>query len=148
MLALYLIELGNWKTRIKKYEHKLQVFKERGITERLAKQTAYKTDISKLDSIVRSLSTTIGAYQSFADTFDTSGIQLSGYVSDYNAEIFSRAAELIASIYAHVAEMTKHALCIDADKEALNSLIAELRSATEALREEFAQINAKLLMIA
>lgn len=128
----------------KEYEHKLQVFKERGITERLSKQTAYKTDISKLDSIVRSLSTTIGAYQSFADMFDTSGIQLSGYVSDYNAEIFSRAAELIASIYAHVAEMTKHALCIDADKEALNSLIAELRSATEALREEFAQIKREI----
>ena len=128
----------------KEFNHKLQVFKERGITERLKKQTSYKTDIIKLKSIVNSVSAVIVAYQTFVDRFDTAGIQLTDYVSPYNAEIFLRANRLIESINKHVTEMTKHSLEIDNDKTALESLLDDLQTATDALRDEFAQIKREI----
>lgn len=128
----------------REFDHKLQVFKERGITERLAKQTAYKTDIAKVDEISKALGTVISAYETFVEKYDTAGIQLSGYVSQYNSESFSKVQALIDSVNAHVTAMTQHAMGMEADKANLGIVYAELVAATDALREEFAQIKREI----
>lgn len=128
----------------KEYEHKLKVFGEKGITERLAKQTAYVKDIAKLNSLIKAVSQVISDYQSFAEKYDTSGISLSGYISDYNADIIARAQELIISINNHIAEMTKHSIGIEEDRESITELLTQLKEKADALREEFAKIKREI----
>ena len=128
----------------KEYDHKLQVFKDRGITERLAKQTAYRMDIAKLSTIIKSLTTVIDSFQVFVDKYDTSGVQLEGYQSKFNEAIFCRANELIQSINAHVAMMVEQSRAIESDKTIIEGLLQNLQDANNELREEFAQIKREI----
>lgn len=128
----------------REFDHKLQVFKERGITERLAKQTAYKTDIAKVEGVIKALTSVIAAFDSFVEKYNTTGILLSDYSSQYNLEKFSRVQKLIESVNAHVNAMMRHATEMEADKKGLEDVYTELLDATDALREEFAQIKREI----
>lgn len=136
--------ISELEAKDRELEHKLKVFEEKGITERLEKQTAYKTDVAKLSGIIKSLSEVISAYSAFVDKYDTAGIQLVGYTSKYNESTFEQVHKIINSVSVHVATMTKHSLGLDEDKRALEALYKALLEATDALREEFAQIKREI----
>ena len=122
-------------------EHKLTVFKEKGISEKLEKQTACNADGVKVEDIVQEAKRISQLLYAFLMQYDTSAISLSGYISKYNKAIFDKVQYLIDAFSTHMSEIAKASEAIENDIIEIVAVQKELSDAIDALKEEFAQIR-------
>lgn len=122
-------------------EHKLTFFEEKGISEKLEKQTACNADGVKLEDIIKEANNIKRLLDAFLLQYDTSAVSLSGHVSKYNAEIFQKVHSRVDAFTAHMAEIAKTSEAINEDITSLVEVQKELSDAIDALKEEFAQIR-------
>ncbi|NLF42767.1 MAG: AAA family ATPase, partial [Bacteroidales bacterium] len=125
-------------------DHKLKIFEEKGISDKLEKQTACNTDSIKLEDIVREANRINQLLNNFLLQYDTSAVSLLGYVSKYNAETFQKVQALVNAFSAHMQEIAKLSESIDEDITSIVAVQRELSEAIEALKEEFAQIRREI----
>ncbi len=122
-------------------QHRLKVYVEKGIAEKLKKQTSCNADWVKIDSIydwIQELS------QSFEMAYLKDGrdlLILDNYESQYNKEIFNELAPILEQGNAKIDSIKKE---LDDLKNVLNN-IGEVRSKLlnkiDSLRDEFAEIK-------
>lgn len=122
-------------------EHKLEIFKEKGISEKLEKQTACNADGVKLEDIIKEANNIKRLLDAFLLQYDTTAVSLLGHTSKYNAETFQKVQALVDSFSAHMLEIAKLAESINEDITSLIAVQKELSAAINALKEEFAQIR-------
>jgi hypothetical protein len=97
-------------------EHKLAIFKEKGITEKLEKQTSCNEDKAKLGEILNEIYKLKNCLTyNFWPLYDIDAVSLSSYTSKYNVEIFKKAQEKVASFITHMADITKATKDIETD---------------------------------
>jgi hypothetical protein len=122
-------------------EHKLEIFEEKGISEKLEKQTACNADGIKLENVINEAKNVNQLLNAFLLHYDTSAVSLLGHTSKYNAETFQKVQAFVDSFSAHMLEIAKLAESINEDITSLIAVQKELSDAIEALKEEFAQIS-------
>ena len=130
--------------KLREFEHKLEIFKEKGISEKLEKQTSCNADGAKVEDIIKEATRIKQLFNFFLQQYDTSAISLLGHTSKYNAEIFIKVQALVSTIATHMAEITKLAESIDEDITSMSAVQRELTDAIDALKEEFAQIRREI----
>lgn len=143
-----LIELSNIPEQIEELkaqnrdlDHKLKVFKEKGVAVRLEKQTACNADILKLKSISDKLRNLIINLEPIIKKMDKSEIALHKYTSAYNKDIFDKAQSVtdsVTSIFDNIMAMIKS---LKDKEEDLKGISADLSSKVDSLQEEFAAIK-------
>lgn len=125
-------------------KHKLQVYKEKGLDEKLKKQTSCNTDLVKLDSISGWIKEMI---QSLENVYSKDGrelLSLENYVSQYNAEIFDEVKDYIREAN----------ICLDSVKSDIDRLKQtyggievvkeKLAEKIDSLKDEFAVIKREI----
>lgn len=125
-------------------EHKLTIFEEKGISEKLEKQTACNADGIKLEDIIKEANSIKQLLNAFLLQYDTSAVSLLGHTSKFNAETFQKVQVLVNAFSAHMVEIAKLSESIDEDITSMVTVQKELSDAIDALKEEFAQIRREI----
>ena len=125
-------------------EHKLKIYKERGIDSKLRKQTACNDDLTKIESVYQKTKKIIDTLENSYSDADIQSISLADYQSEFNQDIFHEAkVPLDKSIefLDNIKEITKK---LRLNLEELDAVKRKLLNRIESLKEEFAQIKREI----
>lgn len=128
-------------TRKSEIEHKQEIFNEKGVAEKLKKQTSYNSDQTKLESakarITKVRSSIMDAYKSNSEVSSV----LRDHKSDYNVTIISRAQEILSSIDEQLNVIGGAIEKIQTYEKDFDSVIQGLQDEISKLSDEFAAIK-------
>ena len=131
------------KKAIDDNEHKLQVFKDRGVEERLREQTGFESDLSK----IKSTSETIGNFQ------DSLNIILDEYQelfllklegSKLTEEEFKKSNVILQNLKSELGLIEKSSENIDVLFKKFSEVIGGLEQKRESLKDDFAKIKREI----
>ena len=123
-------------------EHKLKLFAEKGISEKLQKQTNFESDITRVSNYISGLNSYISDLQSTIENHEyiLKPIVLSDVNKDIEADIVSQQEELkkefevLKSVYGNTLKL----------RDVFTAKLNVLKEKREALKEEFAQIKREI----
>lgn len=125
-------------------EHKMSIFAEKGVAEKLKKQAAYTTDQAKLsairdriDNVIQSINNT---YRS--NPFDPKA--LDDHKSEYNSELIEAGKIILASINEQLLLINSAIGNLQEQEHAFNGIIDKLTDYISALSDEFAAIKREI----
>jgi len=123
-------------------DYKQKIFEEKGLAEKLTKQTEFGKDSVKLDTIVETSQQLADSLEEYiADEFQSDGLEISEYKSKYNDKLFQRFQIGIENYKKHIVELQKASEHINSDAKALAAIRDEFTVISEQLKEEFAEIK-------
>ena len=123
-------------------EYKLKLFAEKGVSEKLQKQTNFESDITKISNYISGLNSYISDLKSTIESHDyiLKPIVLSDINKDIEADIVNQQEELkkevemLKSVYGNTLKL----------KDAFINKLNNLKEKREALKDEFAQIKREI----
>ena len=123
-------------------EYKLKLFAEKGVSEKLQKQTNFESDITKISDYISGLNSYISDLKSTIESHDyiLKPIVLSDINKDIEADIVNQQEELkkevemLKSVYGNTLKL----------KDAFINKLNNLKEKREALKDEFAQIKREI----
>jgi ABC-type lipoprotein export system ATPase subunit len=123
-------------------EHKLKLFAEKGVSEKLQKQTNFESDITRIGNYISGLNSYISDLQSTIESHEyiLKPIVLSDVNKDVEADIVNlqddlkKEFEALKSVYGNTLKL----------KDAFTVKLNILKEKREALKEEFAQIKREI----
>ena len=86
-------------------EHKLSIFEEKGVADKLKKQSGYATDTAKLDAVKNRIDTILRDIRTAFSKNSVVSSALDGYSSDFNKDIFGDVSIVLSSIDAQLAQI-------------------------------------------
>jgi ABC-type lipoprotein export system ATPase subunit len=138
-LSLLKKETGTIKNNA---EHRLKLFEEKGVSEKLQKQTNFDSDINKVNNYIAGLNSYISDVISLIQNNDhlTKPITFSATNQDVSGLIIQEQENLKIEINRLNAILTN----LQKTKGAFLKILAQLKEKREALKEEFAQIRREI----
>lgn len=134
-------QINEEKARKSEIEHKQVIFNEKGVAEKLEKQTSYNLDLTKLESakyrISKVRSSVLNAYK---DNKEVSSA-LVEYKSKYNSAVISRAKKILDSIDEQLDTIGDAIEKIQVYEDKFGEVLQELSNEISKLSEEFAAIK-------
>lgn len=123
-------------------EHRLKLFKEKGVSEKLQKQTNFDSDINKVNNYITGLNSYISDVISLAQNNDhlTKPISLSITNQNVSGVIIQEQEKLIVEFNRLNVILTN----LQKTKDAFSQIFTQLKEKKEALKEEFAQIKREI----
>lgn len=123
-------------------EHKLKLFTEKGVSEKLQKQTNFESDITRISNYISGLNSYISELQSTIESHEyiLKPIVLSVVNKDVEADIVNlqddlkKEFEVLKSVYGNTLKL----------KDTFSVKLNILKEKREALKEEFAQIKREI----
>ena len=85
-------------TKKAEVEHKMSIFKEKGVDAKLKKQTGYTKDREKLIAIQDKISSVLRSLHNAYKSAPILAEELQGFESEYNKDIFTDATSVLTSI--------------------------------------------------
>ena len=79
-------------------EHSMAIYKEKGVDEKLKKQTGYTTDHEKLKTIRSKINIALNSLNDCFSRLPVLISEIDGYVSEYNEDIFREVKSLLSEI--------------------------------------------------
>jgi len=137
-------ELAELETKKSNLNHNISIFEERGVAEKLSKQTAFNLDRQKIDTIGTEVGTTIEDIRSCLENITISGNMFDGYDSKYNADEFEKAKGLLKSIMKIIGNIKKEIENADGKYTEYKALLDGLDGKIESLKGEFAEIKRQI----
>ena len=125
-------------------EHKMKVFKEQGVAEKLTKQTGYTTDKAKLDSAKRQVESVVKTILAAYEKNKSVVLPLKGYESKYNEELFMLARKELDKAEEKLKSIGSSLLEMDESAKALGLLQEKLKGMIDGLADEFAAIKREI----
>lgn len=124
--------------------HKLRIFEEKGITQKLEKQTEFGNDKTKLEGTIKTIEAIATRLDEFILISSLDGVALSSYTSKYNAALFTRAEAVIERIAAILKKVSDLRTELGTEKDMLTVLQSELKQFIDGLKDEFAEIQREI----
>jgi hypothetical protein len=125
-------------------EHKLSIFEEKGVADKLKKQSGYATDTTKVDAVKNRIDTILRDIRNAFSKNSVASNALDGYSSDFNKDIFNDISTVLSLIDVQLAQIGS---CIEEmEKQCgdMEDIIALLRERTDSLADEFAEIKREI----
>lgn len=122
-------------------EHRLKIFEEKGIAEKLKKQTSYTKDASTIKTLLDNVKT---MYEKLSTTYkeiDKTEFDISEYKSEYNTELFQKINLTLEDIVDSLKKIGFEIKNILIKEITLKELGSELKNEINSLKEEFANIK-------
>ena len=125
-------------------EHKLSIFKEKGVADKLKKQGGYATDTTKLDAVKNRIDIILRDIRNAFLKNSVASNALDGYNSAFNKDIF----EIVSAVLSLIDyQLTQIGLCIaeiEKQRSGMEGLISRLKERTNSLADEFAEIKREI----
>lgn len=125
-------EIEELETKQSNLEHNLQIFDERGVADKLKKQTAFDLDLQMLSNSEKSIGDDIKAIESAIAVLKVESITIDTYESLYNAELFKAASTILTALKSKLAHND------------FSSVLKQLEEKIESLKDEFAEIKRQI----
>ena len=91
-------QIEECKIKESEVEHKMSIYKEKGVAEKLKKQTGYTTDKAKLDSVKGRIDSAVRELKKCYDNNKDVTLGLQGVESIYNSDIIKKASDILSAI--------------------------------------------------
>lgn len=125
-------------------EHKRSIYEEKGVADKLKKQSQYTKDATKLGIINEKIDIVLSEFQCVcAKNHSVSNI-LDGYSSKFNPNIFEKVSEILSQIDCQLSQIASCASKIEAQREKIDKLTCLLNEKIQKLSDEFAQIKREI----
>lgn len=125
-------------------EHKLSIFEEKGVADKLKKQSGYATDTAKLDAVKNRIDTILRDIRTAFSKNSVVSSALDGYSSDFNNDIFGDVSIVLSSIDAQLAQIGSCIVEIEKQRSGMDDLISRLKERIDSLADEFAEIKREI----
>ena len=132
------------KTAQSEISHKISIFEEKGVAEKLKKQAEYTTDQTKLDSAKRKIETVRKAIKKAYDANKEVSSSLSEHVSAYNTELIADGQKILGQIDHQLTLIGDAIQQIQTYETDFTEVIYKLASEVTALSDEFAEIKREI----
>ena len=137
-------EIEDLNTQKSNYEHHLRIFEERGVADKLKKQTGYGLDRQKINDVTSDISRDITAIKTMIAGIVTRNDALNGYTSEYNAELIEEAISVLGSISTQIDSIKSSLVKLESLRDDLASILTKLDDKMELLKGEFAEIKRQI----
>lgn len=125
--------------------HKLSIFKEKGVADKLKKQGGYTADVVKLQSTKRIVDTALHEIENSFNKNTTLIINaLDGYHSEYNEDTFDEISAVLSEIGNQFKQFESCIAEIKKQYGNLELIISRLENRANSLTEEFAEIKREI----
>ena len=132
------------KTAQSEMSHKMSIFEEKGVAEKLKKQAVYTTDQTKLDSAQKKIETVKKAIKRAYDANKEVSSSLSSYSSEYNAELIAEGQKIMGQIDNQLNIIGNAIQQIQSYETDFTEVINKLAAEVTALSDEFAEIKREI----
>lgn len=125
-------------------EHKLSIFEEKGVAEKLKKQSGYATDTTKLDAVKNRIDAILRDIRNAFSKNAVASNALDGYCSDFNKDIFDDVSAVLSLIDAQLTQIGSCIAEIEKQCSCMKDIISHLKERTNSLADEFAEIKREI----
>lgn len=125
-------------------EHKISIFQEKGVSDKLKKQAAFTADQTKLDSTKDKITLVVKALKRAYDDNNTVSEILYGHKSDYNNDLLEKAKKILGDIDGKLLLIGRTIREIQSDELAFQEIIDSLNEQIAVLSDEFAEIKREI----
>lgn len=122
-------------------EHKLSIFEEKGVAEKLKKQSGYATDTTKLDAVKNRIDAILRDIRNAFSKNAVASNSLDGYSSDFNKDILDDVSAVLSLIDAQLTQIGSCIAEIEKQCSCMEDIISHLKERTDSLADEFAEIK-------
>lgn len=122
-------------------EHKLSIFEEKGVAEKLKKQSGYATDTTKLDAVKNRIDAILRDIRNAFSKNAVASNALDGYSSDFNKDILDDVSAVLSLIDAQLTQIGSCIAEIEKQCSCMEDIISHLKERTDSLADEFAEIK-------
>ena len=125
-------------------EHKMSIYQEKGIAEKLKKQSGYTTDKAKLDSVKGRVDNVLQTLRiAFEKNSSVYGL-LQGHNSEYNKDLIDETQTLLASVDEQLKSIATSIHAIESKGKDFANIILKLSERITGLADEFAEIKREI----
>ncbi len=125
-------------------EHKLSIFEEKGVADKLKKQSGYATDTTKLDSVKNKIDVILRDIRNAFSKNSAASTVLDGYSSDFNKDIFENVSAVLSIIDVQLTQISDCIAEIEKQRSGMEDIISRLKERTDSLADEFAEIKREI----
>lgn len=125
-------------------EHKLSIFQEKGVADKLKKQSGYATDTTKLEAVKNKLDIILRDIRNVFSKYSVASSVLDGYSSDFNQDIFEDVSVILSLIDIQLAQIGSCITEIEKHRSEMEDILSRLKERTDSLADEFAEIKREI----
>lgn len=137
-------QMAETTTQQTELEHKLAIFQEKGVADKLKKQSGYATDTAKLEAIKNRIDTILRDMRNAFSKNSVVSDTLDGYSSDFNKDIFEDVATVLSLIDGQLTQIGSCIVEIEKKCSGMEELISRLKARVDSLADEFAEIKREI----
>ncbi|WP_281691835.1 TrlF family AAA-like ATPase [Cloacibacillus porcorum] len=137
-------QIEECETKKSELEHKMSIYKEKGVAEKLKKQTGYTTDKTRLDSASGKIDSAIKELKQVFVKNQGLSISLQKINSNYNPDIIEKAVNILSLIGGEIAKIGEAIAQIENYRSEFIEVITELSAKIDSLADEFAEIKREI----
>ena len=125
-------------------EHKLSIFEEKGVADKLKKQRGYTTDTTKLDTVKKRIDSILRDIRNAFSKSSIASSTLDGYSSEFNTDIFEDVSAVLSLIDVQLTQIGSCIAEIEKRCNSVDDIISHLKERTDSLADEFAEIKREI----
>lgn len=137
-------QIEECKTKKSEIEHKMSIYKEKGVAEKLKKQTSYTKDKTILDSVKEKICLMSEELKQTYEKNEGVVLSLKDTESIYNSDIIMKAKDILSLIENEFRTIQKSITQIENSSLQFEMVIVELTKKIEGLSDKFAQIKREI----
>ena len=122
----------------------MSIYQEKGVAEKLKKQSGYTTDKAKLDSVKSRMDSTLQTMRTAYEKNSSLSGLLQGYDSECNKDLFIETQILLDFVDEQLKNIKSSIDAIENKKENLGDIILRLDKRIAGLADEFAEIKREI----
>ena len=125
-------------------KHQMTIYQEKGVDEKLKKQTACQSDQLKLKEVSQTAKSTLSAIKKQAALWAAKDLSLGDHTSSCNQDLLDEAAAILEKMGVCIAKVAETAAEFDAGNQELTDVIQRLGDRVKSQAEEFAAVKREL----
>lgn len=137
-------EISDLETTKSNLNHKIHIFEEKGIAEKLSKQTAFDLDRQKINEIRCEIEKTIKDIKDCLNKITINENMFNEYNSEYNAKEIEEAKGILSTIIQIIENMKRETDTVDGKHAEYKSILKSIDVKIESLKGEFAEIKRQI----
>ena len=137
-------QIEECKIKKSEVEHKMSIYKEKGVAEKLKKQTGYTTDKAKLDSVKGRIDSAVRELKKCYDNNKDVTLGLQGVESVYNSDIIKKASDILSAIGNEILKIGEAVTQIESNSLEFADVVEMLSKKIDGLSDEFAEIKREI----
>lgn len=137
-------QIAEITTQKAEIEHKMSIYKEKGVAEKLKKQSGYALDDTKMDVVKNKITDVVKTLRTALQKNSTVENLISEYHSEYNKDLFENVQIVLIKIEDQLKAIENSICVIDSQKNDLIGIISTLSERLEGLADEFAEIKREI----